>query len=247
MKFTDLDWDSKFFHKRIGKIDVEPGDTESEIQNLISEHRHIELFYIFDSVDRRLKLSEKNLGYKLVDIKIIYQLTLKNSNKSPTQFDSKVNIEEYSFSDTSVELENLAYQSGEFSRFKTDSSFPEMDFFRLYKEWIDGSVSKRLADKIYISTNRKQIVGMVTVKFNQDQAHIGLIAVRKDYRGINVGTQLIEHVRSESKQRNILNIFVATQRQNESACRFYERNGFLIHSVTHIYHYWPQLILHDTL
>ncbi len=239
MKFTDLDWDSNFFRKRIGKIDVGPGDNESDIPTIISAHPNIELFYIFDSADRQLKFCETNAGCRLVDSKVMYQLTLKDAIQSEAHYDSKVKLEEYSLSDTSAELENLAYQSGEFSRFKTDPSFQAKDFFRLYKEWIDGSVSKRLADKIYIATSNNKIVGMVTVKFNQQDAHIGLIAVQKDFRGMNVGTQLLEHVKKESRQRNILYIFVPTQKQNESACKFYERNGFVIHNVTHIYHYWP--------
>ncbi|MEO7990480.1 MAG: GNAT family N-acetyltransferase [Chryseolinea sp.] len=236
MKFTYLDWDSKFFGKRIGRIDMESKD-ESDIRSITSSHTDIELFYIFDSIERQLSLSASIPGFKLVDIKVVYRLSLKDAPIRSLDH-SEVKLKEYSLSYTSVELENLAYQSGEFSRFKTDSSFPATDFFRLYKEWIDGSVSKRLADVIYIATSNKQIMGMVTVKFNQQEAHIGLIAVQKHFRGMNVGTQLLEHVKKESQQRNILHIFVPTQKQNESACKFYERNGFLINNVMHIYHYW---------
>ena len=237
MKFTYLDWDSKFFGKRIGRIDME-SKNESDIRNIASSHPDIALFYIFDSTERQLSLSESIPECKLADIKVVYQLSLKDAPVRSLDH-SQVTLGEYSLLYTSVELENLTYQSGEFSRFKTDLSFPPTDFFRLYKEWIDGSVSRRLADKIYIATSNKQIVGMVTVKFNQQEAHIGLIAVRKDFRGMNVGTQLLEYVKKESQQRNILYIFVPTQKQNESACKFYERNGFSIHTVTHIYHYWP--------
>ena len=238
MKFTHLDWDSNFFGKRISRIDMEPEDSETVIMNEISSHPNTDLFYIFNLSNQPLELLPKDSKCKLVDIKMVYRLTVNDPDGNPQNNYAEIKIEDYPLSYTSVELENLAYQSGVYSRFRTDASFPAHSFYKLYKEWIDSCVSGRLADRVYISTSNRQTIGMVTVKFNELEARIGLIAVHEKFRGKHVGHQLLRHVTKESQLRNILHIIVSTQQQNEPACKLYERNGFVTHQVTQIYHYW---------
>jgi dTDP-4-amino-4,6-dideoxy-D-galactose acyltransferase len=234
MKFTALDWDSNFFSLKIGKLDVEQNDSNESILAEIESHSNLNLLYIFSPEDRLLDFGGEKMN--LVDTKLVYKLNL-NMYPEIERVSFQL-VQEYKLHYSSVELETLAFDSGVFSRFRTDAHFDRSHFYRLYKEWIDKSVSKKLADDIFIVQPNFQIAGMVTVKYNSDAASIGLIAVLDKFKGMKIGSALVSEVVFASKKRNIQHIFVPTQKQNIAACKFYECNGFVKHQATHIYHYW---------
>ena len=51
-------------------------------------------------------------------------------------------------------------------------------------------------------------------------------------------SKLIKFVENWALIQNIENIFVSTQKENYAACQFYEKNKFIIHDTTYIYHVW---------
>ncbi len=232
-----LSWDSNFFNKKIGLVDcVDFECSDLEFKNLITEAKksNYQLLYVFTS-QNYLPIDTGNYNLKLVDEKIIYTRII-DKNSTTLCFEDVII---YSSNDAvDSDLLSLSYQSGEYSRFKTDKKFAKDDFFRLYKRWIEKSVSREIADKVFITKKDDKITGMVTLSYKSDHAAIGLIAVNNLYRGKAYGTQLLHACFDDILKNKIKRIDVVTQKNNINACRFYEKNGFEIKDVTNVYHLW---------
>jgi dTDP-4-amino-4,6-dideoxy-D-galactose acyltransferase len=133
-------------------------------------------------------------------------------------------------------LIELAFISGNLSRFKVDSSLPEQSFERLYRQWlINGLEGKDAAVLIYGSQLHPD--GMITAEWDADRCYIGLLAVRPDQQGSGLGGQLIKAIELESLRRGSIGIVVKTQIINQRACRFYSRNGYSEIACSNLYHF----------
>jgi len=230
-----LEWDSRFFNLNVGRILLNNINLYNNFEEVLSQINDYDLIYIF-SLTQIPVISQVNL--KLVDVKRTYKLDLANFKLDKISNDFTNNINVYDKTFVIPELEELAYKTGEYSRFKTDSYFDTSSFKRLYKTWIENSVKKINCDEIYVYSLNDRIVGFVTVKFDKNSCRIGLIGVDENYRGMQVGGNLIKKVINEASFRNITSIYVDTQKDNQIACRFYEKYGFKIHLEQYIYHYW---------
>ena len=107
----------------------------------------------------------------------------------------------------------------------------------MYREWINKSVSKTIADEVFLYEN-KQILGIVTLKLKENIATIGLIAVAENQQGKGIGRKLVDACMDFCQKNNIKKIEVATQKANLQACNFYEKYGFSVKEITPIYHFW---------
>lgn len=227
-----LTWDTDFFQKKIGRIDYsEDTDLSSLLQQARSEG--YELIYVF--CNGSLFLSPEVLekyNVSLVDRKVIYE-----NNKLITK-ELGFPLEEYSSMEVNEELEQLAFVSGHYSRFRTDIRFHPDDFYRMYSTWIVKSVSHEIADKVYVIRENNQIRGMVTLKIDKKKGVIGLIAISPLSQGKGYGKALIDACCNELSLRNINILEVVTQMDNTGACRFYEKCGFSVQHITNIYHFW---------
>ncbi|WP_435356925.1 GNAT family N-acetyltransferase [Emticicia sp. SJ17W-69] len=231
---VDLIWDSQFFGKKIGKIAVfekNEGFLEASLARAYTEK--YELIYVF--TEKNIEVSDEILQKfhgKLVDRKVTYtakiaQLQTKNRN----------HIEEFLQEKASQELYDLAYLSGSHSRFKLDNGFGIENFKRLYREWVNKSVSHAIARKVFVYSNKK-IGGMVTLNVKEETATIGLIAVDETLQGQGIGASLIDACVEFCKNEKIQTLDVPTQMDNLQACRFYEKYGFEIKEINNIYHFW---------
>jgi dTDP-4-amino-4,6-dideoxy-D-galactose acyltransferase len=227
-----LSWDSDFFSRKIGKVEISNTFTDLSVDLNKGRAEGFDLLYAFSDVS--IELADY-MGFvseaKLVDRKVVYEIGLSNKN-----FESKglIGVE---LTEPSHELECLAYESGKYSRFFLDKRFSESDFHRLYFQWIKKSLSKELADKVFVVEDEGSFVGMVTLKLDKI-AQIGLIAVDSNFQGKGYGKMLIQHCFYEAAMANCESLVVPTQFENRQACRFYEKCGFLVQSITHIYHFW---------
>ena len=238
MLFLNLEWDSKFFQKKIGKIIFELGDDELALRREIDLHQDLDLLYIFTPENRMLSLPGLDQRCSLVDQKIDFAFLLKDDKGIRTGSDFGYSIEFYNGQYPIDDLIQLAFQSGEFSRFNLDPNFSESDFHKLYKKWMEGSVDHTLADQVLVAVEGNKVLGMITVQYSGSQARIGLFSVFKEFRGNKIGFHLIQRVKEEAKSRGKDELFVATQLQNELSCKFYVNNGFSKQNISNIYHYW---------
>jgi len=231
MNIKPLQWDSEFFGIRIARIDVDYGEKESDVKRTISENEcNYDLIYIFGDGNLELKQDEK---CKLVDVKVVY------AGELDAELGNSSGVEEYMNDYPCKQLYNLSYTSGKYSRYKTDCRFKDGDYERLYGKWIENSVNKSFADKVLCYYDGHNVErGMVTIKFTEGKCIIGLIAVDEECQSQGVGKKLMAAVKKEMFSRNINLLEVATQKDNQIACSFYERCGLKVDKVSNVYHYW---------
>ena len=136
---------------------------------------------------------------------------------------------------TSEALYELGCQAGGHSRYKVDPHISEHDFRRLFRLWIDNSVSRRFADYMLAFGQAGKELGMITAGRKDDMLSIGLIATDASCRGKGIGSALIQSVINLASESE-LKVEVTTQADNAEACRFYETHGFTVQSRTYVYH-----------
>lgn len=82
----------------------------------------------------------------------------------------------------------------------------------------------------YNSPQRKKIIGQCTIHHDDWEAseHVGTlgIIIRREFRNLGLGTQLIEFAIEESKQNGKKKIVLGTLVTNTFAIRLYEKLGF---------------------
>jgi len=227
-----LQWDSGFFGKKIGKIDLE---LSNDLNILLSDAKKMgyQLIYVF--CNKNLEVDSeilKQFNGKLMDIKNLYEKECDTTKEQSTF------VSEYKSDFLTEELAQLAYESGKFSRFKLDENFKKEDFYKMYRIWIENSVNHQIADHVYVAKENEQIKGMVTLRINKENGQIGLMAVSPEAQGKGYGKSLIYACEKKLSETKIPKLKVPTQLENKQACRFYEKCGFQIKTVTHIYHFW---------
>lgn len=227
-----LIWDSLFFGYSVGKIDLSVAD-KSLLSRILNESkvRGYKLIYVFLPYSETLSddyLREYN-GL-LADVKVLYRCGIKDVDRST------VVLEEYD--GCADGLYPLAYASGAYSRYLTDKNFSKEIFYRLYRKWVDNSLNKQLADKVFVYRREEMIAGFVTLKFCENSGSIGLIAVDRAFRGASIGSRLIDSCKKCAFNNDIKILSVATQLNNNIACSFYEKNGFVKSQIMNIYHFW---------
>jgi ribosomal protein S18 acetylase RimI-like enzyme len=226
-----LSWDSEFFDKSICQIVVEEATRLEDLKKEIKEALVLyDIVYLFVSNESKLstKIKEEYKSF-YIDSKVEY---IKNIER----VQDEVEVMEYLSKENSKEITNLAFQSGQYSRFLLDPKFSPTDFKRLYEKWVTGSLERRLADWVLVFNNESKILGFVTAKIVNAQGNIGLIGVDEVARGMKIGTKLMNKVSFLLQQKGISSLIVPTQQSNRNACMFYEKMGFQIKSQTSIYH-----------
>jgi dTDP-4-amino-4,6-dideoxy-D-galactose acyltransferase len=168
----------------------------------------------------------------MVDRKVLYTQKVNNTSQV------KYSVEEYNSDILTKDLEYLTYLSGSYSRYKLDLNFAKDDFYRLYKTWIEKSLSKEITDKVFVIRFDNEICAMMTVKLFTDYSQIGLFSVSDKIQGKGLGRSLINTGINFTLFKNLTKISVPTQMDNLVACRFYEKCGFEVESIINIYHFW---------
>jgi dTDP-4-amino-4,6-dideoxy-D-galactose acyltransferase len=226
MKVKVLEWDSNFFNKKIGVIEI-----EEEIEILL-DFEGLDLIYVKQIENEHFEAKGFKEAY--ADTKVVFSKSISKSNNLLkgfifSAFDTDINREQ---------IYKLAYESGKFSRFKLDNNFQKHEFEALYKRWVDNSFSKEYADAILVYKDNSAILGFITYKIFKDYATIGLIAVCVTHQGKGIGRALLKAVENELANTFVKELRIPTQLQNEHACGFYTKLGYNIIEKTIIKHYW---------
>ncbi|MEJ5961321.1 GNAT family N-acetyltransferase [Pedobacter immunditicola] len=231
-----LNWDSDFFGIKIGQVRCSQAElNNADLIELFKQAKRDQYRLLYFIGDRDLHLDNvilEDFNGKLVDRKIIFGGVIDD-----TQEDTSL-VEEYHSTVVAPALEQLAYISAEFSRFKLDVNFKKADFKRLYQVWITNSVQKVIADKVFVIIPNEKIQGMITLSVKNGVGVIGLLAIDDQSKGKGFGKQLVNQVKKYLYAQGVDSVEVATQSANVNACRFYEKCGLREKVVSHIYHFW---------
>jgi len=234
MKIDYCTWDSSFFNKKIGKIEYDQSP-EGDLIRLLQTAKEdgYQLIYVFGDEENFVPDAVLNqFNGRLVDRKCLYSRTINADDSCES------NAIEYQLTELTYDLESLALLSGTHSRFRLDKGFDKADFEQLYTIWMTRSLKKEISDKIFVVAESDKVMGMITMKINEDVGHIGLCAVSEAAQGKGYGGNLIKACVNELVSKKVYQLEVPTQMDNISACLFYEKCGFSIKSITNTYHFW---------
>ncbi len=227
MEIKKLEWDSQFFGFLVGDVFLEKDFSESKVFYFD--------YFSFIQIRSRNSFEIISATHSLcyTETKTIFSKILKESNSLD---EGVVDFDDSPLSDNS--LYDLAYESGKFSRYRLDKKFSEERFKKLYQIWIENSINKSFADKIFYIREKEAILGFITVKINDNVAQIGLIAVLLQAQGKGLGKKLLLKTENYCLENNIKTIQIPTQLENIAACKFYEKRGYQISEKIIVKHYW---------
>ncbi|MEB2777549.1 GNAT family N-acetyltransferase [Algoriphagus sp. D3-2-R+10] len=202
----------------MGKTTRDAGWNE---KGFIEAAQEYQLVYLFSETI----LDISNPSIQKVDTKITFQKSLQPSKRIDE-------ILAYDKMDREKELENLAYLSGKYSRFKLDSRLRAKEFEKLYSRWIIQAVEQK---GVLIAP---ESAGMVTFSVEKEQGRIGLIAVSEKHQGQGLGKKLLQAAEFNAYQLGAREMLIPTQESNIPACKLYESVGYKPIEKIHLYHYW---------
>lgn len=236
-----LPWDSDFFGFKVARILPKNLGTLG-LKKILGAMRaeNVALSYWAADPDDQdsAKAATECQGF-LADRKVTFALETDELRKKLPLLTSTSLVEEYAETAPTLELEALAVQAGAYSRFRVDPRIPEDRFLELYRLWIRKAVNGELAEKVFVVRDEAGIiVGMVTAGEKDGRGDIGLLAVDNSARGRGLGVGLIAAAQQWALDRGYATTQVVTQGGNVAACRLYERCGYHIDRVEHIYHFW---------
>lgn len=230
MEIRKLEWDSEFFGLQIGRVDLQTLDDAVDLALMHYDLKYqYDLLYVFSKEG----LSFDAIGAELVDEKILYS--------KPCEPREQYNDISFYKQDTpSEDLYRLALVSGGYSRFKLDERLPQGCYERLYTRWIENACPKDGTNKqILTYLDAKNVAkGMITIDYQGELGHIGLVAVDADCQHQGIGGMIMSTLDGYLYDLGVKTLEVPTQKANKDACRWYEKNGFKVKSVTPIYHWW---------
>lgn len=225
MKIKQLQWDSDFFNKKIGELS--PNEAIKVPFNLTQDY---DLIIIKKNQDFSCEID----GYEKTfeETKVLFEKKLSFDNIN------EIIIEDTDFQNKPPEdFYDLAYESGKYSRFKLDLNLKNK-FQDIYKKWVDNSLNKTFAEKVFYIHSEDTINGFVTLQRDGNTAKIGLIAVNPNFQGKGIGTKLLQAAEYYAIKNNMDKMLIPTQKENILACNFYKKNGYSVKEETIIKHYW---------
>jgi dTDP-4-amino-4,6-dideoxy-D-galactose acyltransferase len=231
-----LDWDSQFFGFKVGASNKFPNCVE--LSELLKKDKYRLIYFQIDPNDGKSANEADKQGALLVDTKILYELDLRNGVTPFTTYLPEITVDELEDSNPDSNLYELAFQSGEYSRFRTDQNFPPQSFTKLYRQWIDRSLNREIASHVIVARFGEQFVGFSTLNIVGSTAKIGLFSVDKRFRNKKIGKAIISYIIQLLDSKLITSLEVTTQNQNRIACLFYESCGFTKRKTVWVYHLW---------
>jgi dTDP-4-amino-4,6-dideoxy-D-galactose acyltransferase len=230
----ELPWDSHFWEFRTGELQVN-AISAAELRECIAKAQadNWHLLYWRVAPDDALSLqAAEGCGLVLIDQKLTYRRVLAESVPAgkvqgirPTRL-------------FTTALESLAWQSGQFSRFATDTRIAPAMFRRLYSTWLQNALRESGGARVLIYGTETAPQGLLTLEVRNQQAHIGLLAVDAQCRRQGIGRKLLQAAEQQARAQQHEALYVVTQRTNHPARQLYEQNGFELVEEEHIYHIW---------
>jgi dTDP-4-amino-4,6-dideoxy-D-galactose acyltransferase len=233
-----LDWDSKFFGFKIGRIHIENSSVQPKIlDRAIDEARALDIKCLY--VELPFGLPEvlaycSENSFLLVSIRTILSKKLdcgthKINSKNITY---KVDNIFYPY------LIKIVKQISAVSRFNCDLKFGREKISLLYEEWLRKSCYEKYCDDLIIYVNNNEPAGFITIRIKDGHPYIDLIGVSNEQRKKGIGKCLIHDAERRLSKSGYKTLKVVTQGHNISALRTYQSMNFNIESLNMLYHKW---------
>ncbi|MFW7432580.1 ribosomal protein S18-alanine N-acetyltransferase [Vagococcus carniphilus] len=92
------------------------------------------------------------------------------------------------------------------------------------KQFLESLESENKA--IFLSFEKKCLVGFIIISVVLDEAEIELVSVSKDFKRKKIGTQLLKEAIENLKQMKVSSLFLEVRQSNTSALGFYRSFKF---------------------
>jgi GNAT superfamily N-acetyltransferase len=90
----------------------------------------------------------------------------------------------------------------------------------------DDHLAKVGPDHIWVATSGGEVVGLVSLIEEEQQAEVEPIVIASRHRGKGIGRELLKHAVEMAKAAGILCLSVKPVARNEEAIAFFHENGF---------------------
>jgi len=230
-----LEWDSRFFERRIARVNGHRLDQAdlSEVLTWCKTNRIDCLYLLADSDDAQTSsLAERN-GFLHTDVRLTFERAFRESTPVAPPGD---NVRLAQLGDLGA-LKAIARTGHRDTRFYFDLHFERAKCNLLYETWIENSFNG-FAQAVLVAQVNGTAVGYLTCSLRGVESQVGLVGVADKYQGMGLGKQLVVGFLAWSVEQGAQRATVVTQGRNVSAQRLYQRMGFLTASVQLWYHRW---------
>jgi len=218
-----LEWDSDFFNKRIGQLDINQNAT------VIKKPHNFDLIQakILTTDYQKIDVLNK-LNFKLVEGELDFSLNINSAEQNKCSS----TIQQATVEDIQ-QIKEVCTNSFTASRYRSPW-FTQQQRNCFYQLWAEKAVLGTFDDICILIKQKNLIYGFVTLKFEQNNARIGLICVNTNNQGQGVATKLLKQAIQYCHTKNVQQLKVATQFANPSAIALYTKLGFTINNLS----YW---------
>lgn len=237
-KIQYLDFDSKIFGLKMGKILVPNGGLKTEelyeiLQTAIRE-KYDHLFVRVNTQDTETLFALLKCGFYITDCLVTFSLDLQGYIPRSVK---EVTIYERIDDEKKVsQIKEISKSSFKYDRFHSDPNLPKEKSDELNSVWAENDVRGRSLVTL-LKERGNSILGFVTINKKDDHhAYIDLIAVRENCRGQGIGSALVDASLNWLKEQGFKTVTVGTQIANVPAIRLYERRGFLLTHSQYSFH-----------
>lgn len=213
-----LEWDSRFFGRKIGRLTEAP--PKNVLRRLIRKAQKDNYSYLTCRFNLN-KISEiqslENHGFYLTDIGIVWERNTDN------KIEPLVLAREATTKDAAV-LKKIARGLFKDSRFYNDPFFTYEEAENFYQTWIENSLKDKNIKTFLIKKS-----GFVTCKkLRGNRGNIPLIGVISARQDKGIGSSLVYKALNWFKKIGVKTVSVRTQANNIKAMNFYMGEGFKI-------------------
>lgn len=229
-----LAWDSDWLGFPVARVAGEGLDAPARLATMLAKCQaaHVRLLYLVLAPTQQAAAENIQVcGAQLVDKKVVYQ-QFANAIQIPA---APVNTQLYQAEAITPALQQLAVESGEYSRFRRDERIGSTAFEALYTSWLQRSLAQ---GQVWGVATPDATVGLLAFARHEQHASIELLAVDASARRHCIGKYLVQVAQQAAYEQGYSRLQVVTQGANEPARRLYERCGFQRLRTEHIYHLW---------
>ncbi len=239
-----LDWDSRFFGRRIGRLTLTrlTADLVPPILDWCRASRLDCLYFLADPTDPETAQLTSELQFTMVDIRVTLEHLQEGRDASADRParpapNSEVIIRPFRSADLPA-LKSMAGRLHQDSRFFFDTHFPQARSQAMFETWIEKSCRDDQSN-VFVVEFEAEPAGYIACRRTGPQlGQIDLIGVERPAQGRKAGTGLILSALEWFTAQNVTRVSVVTQGRNVKAQRLYQSCGFLTASVQLWYHRW---------
>lgn len=232
-----LNWDSNFFGKRIGRVQlIDEKDFDPEIF-LIEAKESFDLIYIFSYQQMISHPKIQMAQLELADIMITMTKPFNRKEYLPGYYDFRTTLSSKELN----ECYEIAEQTSVVSRFFKDPIAGERKTKELYRKWIDNALNQSFSDGLFIEKTEDRIIGIHLIKTIKEEKTgiFTLTGVNTNFKNTGIGTKLWQQSFSYWANQEDINVIKSPfSFQNKASFNFHLKMGFnRIIETKFIYHF----------